>query len=252
MSDKAGSLTSTWSFRSLSGAIFNDSSLLFAAMSGSKEILGSALSSSLTKNSGLGSMADKCLPQSKTLAGAILGQNSTTDSIGLVTTSAMVYGSGPPEFKDGTLDYQVAGLHLNPDGSVFSGRYDLLMDKTIAKCLYGFATNIPVYAEVQVVNADGTSRITTAILREDGPFLKLGVYGITFSSPTIKVKLLEVGAAKPAATPTAKPEPTPTPSASAAAPVAAAKKTSITCVKGKTSKKVTAVSPKCPAGYKKK
>jgi hypothetical protein len=30
------------------------------------------------------------------------------------------------------------------------------------------------------------------------------------------------------------------------------KKTSITCVKGKTSKKVTAVNPKCPTGYKKK
>ena len=256
MGDKAGSLTSTWSFRSLSGAIFNDPSLLFAAMSGSKEILGSALASSLTRNSGLGSMAEKCLPQSKTLAGAILGQNSTTDSIGLVTTSAMVYDSGPPEFKNGTLDYQVAGLHLNPDGTVFSGRYDLLMNKTIAKCLYGFASNIPVYAEVQVTNADGTSRVTTAILREDGDNLKLGVYGITFSNPTIKIKLLQEGVAQPAATtaatPAAKPEPIPTPSASAAAPVAAAKKSSITCVKGKISKKVTAVSPKCPAGYKKK
>jgi hypothetical protein len=31
-----------------------------------------------------------------------------------------------------------------------------------------------------------------------------------------------------------------------------AKKSTITCVKGKVSKKVTAVSPKCPAGYKKK
>jgi hypothetical protein len=30
------------------------------------------------------------------------------------------------------------------------------------------------------------------------------------------------------------------------------KKTSITCVKGKTSKKVSAVNPKCPTGYKKK
>jgi hypothetical protein len=256
MGDKAGSLTSTWSFRSLSGAIFNDPSLLFAAMSGSKEILGSALASSLTRNSGLGSMAEKCLPQAKTLAGAVLGQNSTTDSIGLVTTSAMVYDSGPPEFKDGTLDYQVAGLHFNPDGTVFSGRYDLLMNKTIAKCLYGFASNIPVYAEVQVTNSDGTSRVTTAILREDGDNLKLGVYGITFSNPTIKIKLLQEGVAKtaatPAVTPTPKAEPIPTPSASAAAPVAVTKKSSITCVKGKISKKVTAVSPKCPAGYKKK
>jgi len=32
----------------------------------------------------------------------------------------------------------------------------------------------------------------------------------------------------------------------------AKKKSTITCVKGKTSKKVTAVSPKCPTGYKKK
>jgi hypothetical protein len=33
---------------------------------------------------------------------------------------------------------------------------------------------------------------------------------------------------------------------------AANKRTTITCVKGKTTKKVTAVSPKCPSGYKKK
>ena len=33
---------------------------------------------------------------------------------------------------------------------------------------------------------------------------------------------------------------------------AAAKATTITCIKGKTTKKVTAVNPKCPAGYKKK
>jgi hypothetical protein len=35
-----------------------------------------------------------------------------------------------------------------------------------------------------------------------------------------------------------------------AAPVV--KATTITCVKGKTIKKVTAVNPKCPTGYKKK
>ena len=31
---------------------------------------------------------------------------------------------------------------------------------------------------------------------------------------------------------------------------AAAKKTTITCVKGKLTKKVTAIKPKCPSGYK--
>jgi hypothetical protein len=35
-----------------------------------------------------------------------------------------------------------------------------------------------------------------------------------------------------------------------AAAKAAAKKTTITCVKGKLTKKVTAVKPKCPSGYR--
>jgi hypothetical protein len=34
------------------------------------------------------------------------------------------------------------------------------------------------------------------------------------------------------------------------AKAAALKKTTITCVKGKLTKKVTAVKPKCPSGYK--
>jgi membrane protein involved in colicin uptake len=38
----------------------------------------------------------------------------------------------------------------------------------------------------------------------------------------------------------------------AEAKLALSKKIVITCVKGKLSKKVTAVKPKCPAGYKKK
>jgi hypothetical protein len=66
----------------------------------------------------------------------------------------------------------------------------------------------------------------------------------------------------PTPTPTPSPTPTPTPTVTVAAtptptptvakPTTVAKKTTITCVKGKTTKKVTAVKPKCPNGYKKK
>ncbi|NDE48230.1 MAG: hypothetical protein EB019_04610, partial [Actinobacteria bacterium] len=52
----------------------------------------------------------------------------------------------------------------------------------------------------------------------------------------------------PVATPTSTPTPTPTPTV--IAPVA--KKITITCIKGKTTKKVSGVNPKCPKGYKKK
>jgi hypothetical protein len=45
---------------------------------------------------------------------------------------------------------------------------------------------------------------------------------------------------------------TPTPTPSATPTKAVVKATTITCIKGKITKKVTAVNPKCPSGYKKK
>lgn len=58
----------------------------------------------------------------------------------------------------------------------------------------------------------------------------------------------------PAATKSASPTPTPTatPTPKPSNSKTASKTTSITCTKGKTIKKVTAVIPKCPAGYKKR
>jgi hypothetical protein len=67
--------------------------------------------------------------------------------------------------------------------------------------------------------------------------------GFTFSTPSIKVKLSQEAA---------NPAPSATPSPSASAKAATPKKTTITCVKGKTTKKVTAIKPTCPTGYKKK
>jgi hypothetical protein len=73
------------------------------------------------------------------------------------------------------------------------------------------------------------------------------------ATPTPTPTPTPVATATPTPTPTETPVPTPTPSATVVATVKpAAKKTTIRCVKGKTSKKVTAVKPKCPAGYKKK
>ena len=64
--------------------------------------------------------------------------------------------------------------------------------------------------------------------------------------------------ASPSPTPTNSPTPIPTISPSPSAPEVvattkvASKKTTITCMKGKTIRKVSAINPKCPSGYKKK
>ena len=183
----------------------------------------------------LGTMTDngsgpvrECLDKEKALAG-------------VVTTNSTMYIDGPPTFKEGTLDYKVASTHYEADGTtVFKGTYELIMSSAVARCIYKF-TAAPISATVSITSENGEANTATTVINEKNGWLKLGAYGFTFSSPTVRVKLTQEAAA-----------PAPTPSASASAAPIAAKKTSITCVKGKTSKKVTAVNPKCPTGYKKK
>ncbi|CAB4710641.1 unannotated protein [freshwater metagenome] len=76
----------------------------------------------------------------------------------------------------------------------------------------------------------------------------LNASNFTYSSPTLKVKLL----APPAPTPVATPAPVaPAPMVAPAPVVSKPVLKSITCMKGKTKKVVKAVTPKCPTGYKK-
>jgi hypothetical protein len=63
---------------------------------------------------------------------------------------------------------------------------------------------------------------------------------------TAELKAKQAAAAKATAELKAKQEA----EAKAAAIAAANKKTTITCIKGKLTKKVTAIKPKCPTGYK--
>jgi len=174
------------------------------------------------------------------------GCAAKTDRVsGIVTTNATGYVSGPPEFNaaDQTLDYKVIATHNLPDNTEFKGTYDLTIDADFARCIYGF-TKAPIGATVSIVSADGQSQVATVVVSQKDKWIHLGAYGFTFSSPTLKVKFTQV--AEPVATPT--PTPTPTPSANTVVP----KKTVIVCMKGKVVKKVTAINPKCPAGYKKK
>jgi hypothetical protein len=169
---------------------------------------------------------------------------------GMVTTNSNAYIAGPPTFQDGDLAYRVASPHYDTKGEVQIGTYDLAIRSDIARCIYGF-TSAPIQATLSVVYADGEAKKATTLVSEKNNWLRLSAKGFTYSSPTVKVRLTqEKAVVAPSPTPSA--SPTPTPMASASAAPVAAKKTSITCVKGKTTKKVTAVNPTCPKGYKKK
>jgi hypothetical protein len=146
--------------------------------------------------------------------------------VGVVTTNATAMEPATPEFRNGLLTYKVAGLHYAPDGKTLNeGSYDLVMRSDVARCLYGFS-KAPLSATVSVIGEGGENKVATTVVSEKDGWLKLAAYGFTFSSPTISVKLSQAKASTV--------------------------KTTITCVKGKLTKKITAVGPKCPAGYKKK
>ena len=140
---------------------------------------------------------------------------------GIVTTNAIAYDDGAPKFSRGFLNYQVAGLHYLPDGTEALGSYDLVMRADLARCLYGF-NKAPVSGSITITGEGDKTIATTTVIEKNG-WLKLSAQGFTFSQKTLKVKLTQP------------------------------KRTTITCVApGKRSVKVTAVSPKCPKGFKKR
>jgi hypothetical protein len=165
-----------------------------------------------------------------------------TDVKGFVSTNATMYIDGPPSFdkENQALQYKVAATHFDDKGEIFKGSYDLSIKSDAARCLYGFS-NAPISAKIEVVSENGQNQVAVTTVNEKNGWLYLSAKGFTFSAPVVSVKLSQE---KPVVVPT------PTPSPTTAQVVV--KKSSIVCVKGKTTKKVTAVNPKCPTGYKKK
>ena len=147
---------------------------------------------------------------------------------GIVTTNAVGYSWNPPKLVGTTLDYKVGGLHFSADGSVAQGTYDLVLDSKVARCLYGFSS-APIAATVSVTSGEaGVKNVATTLVSEKNGWLKLSAYGFHYSSPIIRVSITQKGVVK---------------------------KTTITCVSkknAKLTKRVSAVSPKCPTGFKKK
>jgi hypothetical protein len=147
----------------------------------------------------------------------------------------MMYSGGAPAFNknEGTLDYKVGAPHLASNGDVFKGSYDLQLRSDVARCLYKFSS-APIKATVSIASDNGDSNIATTIVSEDKAtgWLRMSASNFMFSNPTVKIRITQES--------TSMVNPT------------ALKKSSIICIKGNSTKTVTAVNPTCPTGYKRK
>ena len=170
---------------------------------------------------------------------------SSTDLLGMVSSNATAFSSGPPTFnsESASLDYQIAAPHLSSKSEVFKGSYSLVMNSKFARCIYKL-TNAPVKATVSVVNSNGQNQVATESVSENGEWIRLSVEGFTFSSPTVRVKLTQE------ITQDLGKQPETVVKNTSKAPSQSVRKT-ISCQKGKVVKRVNAINPKCPSGYKK-
>ena len=133
---------------------------------------------------------------------------------------------------------KVGNAHFDENGVEIQGWMELKVKGTRAREWWGINPAIAAgYAKVQITYQDGTSKIATVTSRYDSKndWIDLRAYGFTYSTPQLAISFKQ-------------PEQAPKQEIKVVAP----KKTTITCVKGKTTKKVTAVKPKCPSGYKKR
>jgi hypothetical protein len=147
-----------------------------------------------------------------------------------------------PTFDGNSFKYKIAALHLTPDGEVFKGNFQLTVNSKYARCYFGLS-NAPIKASISVTSTDGTVQsISTEVVNEKNGFINVESSDFTFSQPTVTIKIIGEPLSKSTTTQATKIE---------ANKITSAKKT-ITCIKGKTTKKVTGLTPKCPAGYKKK
>jgi hypothetical protein len=158
---------------------------------------------------------------SREMNGANRCFTKTSQLNGIVTSNSTVYSAGPPKFDGSSLNYKVAAPHLMSDGSVKRGVYTLLVKSDVARCVYGFSA-APIKASVSVINEQGVNTLATTTVSERDNWLQLSAYNFTFSAPTIKVSLSQ----------------------------AKNQRYTISCVKGKVTKKVTGTKPKCQKGFK--
>lgn len=154
-----------------------------------------------------------------------------------------------------SLTYKASAPRLAPDGTtVNTGFYYATISSADAMALWGLK-KVEDAASALVISlkttATGTTGATKTVAVKNGRVI-IQVFGFEFPDPMLDIALnpsyngsSASSGTNMSAQGTVKTTPTPTPKPTV-------KATTISCLKGNILKKVTAVKPTCPAGYKKK
>ena len=171
-----------------------------------------------------------------------MASNDDNSGFGVEGTSGGMYvgsngvcGLSTPVWseEDKAFTWRAAAPHFAPDGvTVNKGFYKAVIPTADAALLWGMTNPNDAASALEIsltTEAGGTAAFLKNISVKNGRII-IDVSGFEYSRPKLKIGIKK--GYKPAAK--------------------ILNKTTITCVKGKAVKKITAVKPACPAGYKKK
>ena len=171
-----------------------------------------------------------------------MASNDDNSGFGVEGTSGGMYvgsngvcGLSTPVWseEDKAFTWRAAAPHFAPDGvTVNKGFYKAVIPTADAALLWGMTNPNDAASALEIsltTEAGGTAAFLKNISVKNGRII-IDVSGFEYSRPKLKIGIKK--GYKPAAK--------------------ILNKTTITCIKGKAVKKITAVKPACPAGYKKK
>ncbi len=179
-----------------------------------------------------------------------LGKCSGTPSVSVISN-----GINPevPYWDESSksVNVLVSGPHFRVNGALNKGFFQARISKELGKCLWGIDLSKSTKFQISITDSDGigVQNLETVSGVFDGKDYILAASNFHYSSPKLSFRLFEdvVNPELAAAIENVKKV-----ESAAPIPITVIKKKTITCTKGKLTKKVTGLAPKCPAGYKKK
>lgn len=145
---------------------------------------------------------------------------------GLLVSQNGTCGTGASfDRNTGSLWINMGGAHFAFNGEENKGFVEATLRSDFLKAAFGIDAKTMNRVQVEVTYASGEKEIATSTTKYESSSntVEIRGYGFHFSAPTIKMKIRSAGKAT---------------------------STTITCVKGKSVKKVSGTKPRCPSGYK--
>lgn len=150
--------------------------------------------------------------------------------------------TGDPVWTGESLEFAIQAPHLKSTGELNTGYFRFAASHKFLDCKFpgNLLTKSPK-VELQIFDESGEQKVATTVVDNSNGMLIVEAKGFHFSSPTIKVKPVMSPSVSQAQGTVSQHQPLKV--------IAPTKKVTITCSKGKSTRKVSGTNPQCPQGF---